>query len=72
MPIVQWKTEKIYGFYTSKNYEMRSINDGDILFFGNNRRDTSQSFYFFWECEDLNKFPLQIIKNSGPYKDQLC
>ncbi len=36
---------KIAGLNTSKNYILRSVNGRDILFFGNNSRDTSQSLY---------------------------
>jgi hypothetical protein len=35
------------GFYTSKSYKMRSVNDRDVLvFFANESRDLNHSFYF--------------------------
>jgi hypothetical protein len=35
------------GFYHSKNYKTRSMNDRDVLFFANESRDPIQSLYFF-------------------------
>ncbi len=47
-----------------KKYKMRSVNDRDILLFGNNSSDTSQCF--FWQLTELNLFPWKIIENCWP------
>jgi hypothetical protein len=44
MPSVRTNLDS--GFYTSKNYKIRSINDRDISFFGI-IAETQQSLYFF-------------------------
>jgi hypothetical protein len=42
------------GLYTIENYKLKSINDGDVLFFATNDRDTSRSLHFLVQCTDKN------------------
>jgi hypothetical protein len=60
-----------YRFYTSKSYKLRSVSDRDILFFGNNRRDTSQSLFCFDSEHTLTNIHNTNVSKNGPYKDQL-
>jgi hypothetical protein len=36
-----------FRFLNLKYYKMRGINDGDVMFFGSDSRNASQSLYYF-------------------------
>jgi hypothetical protein len=62
---VTYSIKKISEFYTLKNYKMRTVSERDVMFFANDSRDTTQT-YFFVQCIDINQEPLKINKKRQP------